>query len=370
MSPARKSRAGSRRRLSPKTRAEKAARPKGRSVSPCGHALLANVYRGGIVESRHFGSVAVVDQNGKPVYWAGNPEMVSFFRSASKPFQALALIEEAGIERYGFTPEEVAIMAGSHSGQPEHIAVIDRILQKVGIGEANLQCGVQTPLYFTLQNKTPEPGQKFDQRHHNCSGKHSGMIALALLLGEDKSDYLNPKSKTQRRIRESVAEACQISASKMVLGTDGCSAPNPAVPLYHMACGFARLVSAEKLKGSFGNAIRTVLEAMTEHPWMVSGEKRLDYTLAQTFSGKVVAKAGAEAVECFGLTDRSWGVAIKIEDGSSRAMAPVVFSVLEQLGYKFDKKGLAEYLSVPVKNYRQTVVGKIEAAVKLEIGRV
>ncbi|MCI0404703.1 MAG: asparaginase, partial [candidate division Zixibacteria bacterium] len=183
-----------------KTASRKTARRKGENLSPCGHSLLAEVYRGGVVESRHFGSVAVVDQNGKLLYSAGNPQIVAFFRSACKPFQVLALIEEGGIERYGFTPEEIAIMAGSHSGQPEHIEVIDRILQKVGISEADLQCGVQTPLYFTLQNKTPEAGQTFDQRHHNCSGKHSGMIALAKFLGEETADYLNPKGKTQRRI--------------------------------------------------------------------------------------------------------------------------------------------------------------------------
>ncbi len=318
------------------------------------------------MESRHFGSVAVADQNGKLLYSAGNPQFTTFFRSASKPFQVLALIEEGGVERYGFTPEEVAIMAGSHSGQPEHIEAIDRIQAKIGISEADLQCGVQTPLYFTLQNKTAEPGQQFDQRYHNCSGKHSGMIALAKLLGEEIANYLNPKGRTQRRIMERVAEACKIPVSKMVLGTDGCSAPNPAVPLFHMAWGFARLASSSKIKGDFGQAMHTVLGAMTSHPLMVSGEKRVDYALAGTFNRKLIAKAGAEAVECFGLTDRGWGVAVKIDDGSHRAMAPVVFSVLEQLGYTFDKKKLAEYVSVPLKNYRQTLVGKIEAAVKLE----
>lgn len=345
---------------------KKGARRRGPKSSACGHSLLAEAYRGGVVESRHFGSAAVVDAKGKLRYAAGNPQLITFFRSASKPFQVLALIEEGGVERYGFSPEEIAIMAGSHSGQPEHIAVIDRIQSKTGISEADLQCGVQTPLYFTSQNKTPEPGQPFDQRHHNCSGKHSGMIALAKILGEDLVDYLNLKGKAQRRILKSVAEACKLPVSKIALGTDGCSAPNFAVPLYHMALGFARLAAAPELQGKFGLAMKTVLEAMRSHPLMVSGERRLDYVLAKTFAGRVVSKAGAEAVECFGLTDRGWGVAIKIEDGSSRAMAPVVFSVLQQLGYKFDKKEMADYLSVPVKNYRQAVVGKIEAAVELK----
>lgn len=349
-----------------KTASKRTARRKGENLSPCGHALLAEVYRGGIVESRHFGSMAVVDQNGKLVYYVGNPETVAFFRSASKPFQVLALIQEGGVEHYGFTPEEIAIMAGSHSGQPEHIEVIDCIMRKIGIREADLQCGVQTPLYFTLQNKTPEPGQKFDQRYHNCSGKHSGMIALAKLLGENISGYLNPKSGTQRRMMKGVAEACEVPVSRMVFGTDGCSAPNPAVPLYHMARGFARLAASSRLERKFGQAMGTVLEAMTAHPLMVSGEKRLDYILAKTFAGNVVAKAGAEAVECFGLKDREWGAAVKIDDGSSRAMTPIVLSVLEQLHYKFDKKKLAEYVSVPVKNYRQTLVGKIEAAAELK----
>ncbi len=329
-------------------------------------AVLAQVFRGGVVESVHYGSVAVVDSNGKLLYYSGNPEFVTFFRSASKPFQVLPLIEEGGVEKYGFASEEIAIMAGSHSGQPEHIAVIDRILQKVGISESDLQCGTHIPHFYTVHNKASEPNRKFDQRYHNCSGKHSGMIALSLMMGEDKADYLNPKSKTQKRILKSVAEACRISVTKIGMSTDGCSAPNFAVPLKNMAWGFAQLVIAQKLKGKFGNAMHTVLSAMVKHPLMVSGEKRLDFILAQNFGGKVVAKAGAEAVECFGLTDNGWGVAVKIADGSSRGMAPIVFSVLRQLGYKYDPENLRDYVCVPVKNYRQTVVGKIEAAIRLE----
>lgn len=338
-------------------------RSKSSSVSP---AILAQVWRGGVVESIHYGSVAVVDSHGKLLYSAGNPEMVTFFRSASKPFQVLALVEAGGMERYGFTLEEIALMGGSHSGQPEHIAVIDRILQKVGISESDLQCGVHPPFYYAAQEKTPESGQKFDQRHHNCSGKHAGMIALALLLGENKTDYLNPKSGTQKRILQSVAEACQIPSSKVKLGIDGCSAINFAVPHKNMALGFACLASTDRIEGKFGEAMQTVASAMKKYPFMVSGEKRLDYVLAQTFGGKVIVKAGAEAVECFGLADRGWGVAVKIDDGSSRAMAPVIFSVLKQLGYKFDARQLAYFITIPIKNYHQIVVGKIVAALKLK----
>jgi L-asparaginase II len=319
-----------------------------------------------VVESVHYGSVAVVDSNGKLLYATGNPDFVTFFRSASKPFQVLTLVEEGGVERYGFTPEEIALMAGSHSGQAEHIAIIDRILQKVGISEMDLQCGVHPPFSYAAREGTSDPPPKFDQRHHNCSGKHSGMIALALLLGENKADYLNPKGKTQKRILQSVAEACRYPASKIKLGIDGCSAVNFAVPLKNMALGFARLASADKIEGGLGTAMQTVAKAMQKHPLMVAGEKRLDYVLAQTFGDRVIAKAGAEAVECFGLADRGWGAAIKIDDGSSRAMAPVIFSVLKQLGYKFDARQLEGYITVPIKNYRQIVVGRIEAVLRLE----
>ncbi len=327
---------------------------------------MAQVWRGGVVESIHYGSVAVVDSNGKLLSSAGNPEFATFFRSASKPFQVLALVEAGGMERYGFTPEEIALMAGSHSGQPEHIAVIDRILQKIEISESDLQCGVHPPFSYAVQESTSEPVPKFDQRHHNCSGKHAGMIALTLLLGENKAGYLNPKSKTRKRILQSVAQACQYPASKIKLGIDGCSAINFAVPLKNMALGFARLAATDKIKGKFGHAMQTVSSAMQEHPLMVSGEKRLDYVLAQTFGGEVIAKAGAEAVECFGLADRGWGAAVKIDDGSSRAMAPVMFSTLKQLGYKFDAKELMDYISIPIRNYRKIVVGGIEATIKLE----
>jgi L-asparaginase II len=209
----------------------------------------------------------------------------------------------------------------------------------------------------------PRQGGKFSALQHNCSGKHAGFLASCVYHGWDVRDYLNPRHPLHRKILQYISDLCEYPARKIEIGIDGCSAPNFALPLKNMALGFAKLASA-KSDGSLG----LVLKSMRQYPEMVSGQGRLDYALSRINSGKIVAKAGAEALECLGIVGENLGMAVRIYDGNNRATGPVVIEALRQLGFiKEDELDELEKFARPqIKNFAGKIVGHIQPAFKLK----
>jgi len=327
--------------------------------------ILAKVYRGDTVESVHYGSVAVVDSKGRLVYTAGDPKFFTYLRSSAKPFQTIPLIESGAAEHFDFSTKELAIVSGSHNGEKIHVDTVKKILKKVGLSEKYLKCGTHTPLYYTAKNITPKPTQKFSVLQHNCSGKHAGMLALSKYKGYNPKNYIDPKHPMQKMILKAVAEICEYPQDKIKIGIDGCSAPNFALPLSNMALGFARLVSSNS---NHRDSLKVVLNSMRKYPEMVSGQGRLDYILANVTNGKVVSKAGAEALQCFGIVGENLGVAVRILDGNIRANGCVVAEVLRQLGIlsKADLKKMEKFAYPKIKNWSGLEVGYIKADFKLK----
>ncbi len=324
--------------------------------------ILARVYRGTTVESVHCGSVVIVDSKGKILYRIGNPNFFTFLRSSAKPFQVLPHIELGTVKEFGFTARELAIMAGSHNGEPQHVKVVQGILKKIGLSGKYLKCGTQPPLNYTVRGILPRQGEQFSVLQHNCSGKHSGFLASCVFQDWDIRDYLNPRHPLHRRILQYVSDLCEYPFKKIRIGIDGCSAPNFALPLKNMALGFAKLTSA-KTDSSLG----VVLKSMRQYPEMVSGQGRLDYALSRINSGKIVAKAGAEALECLGVVEENLGVAVRIYDGNNRATGPVVIEALRQLGFvrKEEVEKLEKFARPQIKNFAGKIVGHIQPAFSL-----
>ena len=204
------------------------------------YQAILEITRGRIVESVHFGAAAVVDSSGRLLAWLGDPKLVTYLRSSSKPFQALPLIERGGDQTFHLTSKEVAIICGSHEGSDEHVEVVKGIQAKAGVQESDLLCGVHPPYHLATQEAMRQRGEIPTPNRHNCSGKHSGMLAHARMRGLPISDYVNPEHPVQTTILETLAEMCSMSADQVETGIDGCSAPNYAVPLFNAALGFAR----------------------------------------------------------------------------------------------------------------------------------
>jgi L-asparaginase II len=316
------------------------------------------VWRGNVVESVHRASVAVAGPDGKLAASLGDPRLVTYLRSAAKPFQALPLVLTGAADALGLTPAELAIVAGSHGGEDRHVKAVEAILAKAGIAQEALRCGVHKPYHAPTAERTPEP----TALHHNCSGKHAGMLLLAQHLGAPLERYIDPGSAGQRRIRRVLAEVCGLRVGQVRLGTDGCSAPNFAVPLSAAAVGFARLAAPERAP-RHGEALRRVRDAMLAHPGMVAGLERFDTDLMQRFGGRVVGKSGAEGFEGLALPGQALGVAIKVEDGGQRAVPPVALRALRQLrvATKADEAALATHLQPALRNWAGLEVGGLEA---------
>jgi L-asparaginase II len=317
---------------------------------------LVQFTRGSIVESVHYGSVAVVDSGGRLVAWAGEPERVTTLRSAAKPFQAMAAIEAGAAARISMTSSEIAIVAGSHSGEPRHVQTVSSMLARAGLAVEDLQTGTHPPFHEPTRAALERAGQAPTPLHHNCSGKHCGMLCACVSRNWDARTYFRPDHPLQRQSLRLLAEMADFPEREIAVGIDGCGVPSFALPLRAFARAFASLAAAPP---SHDEAGRLVREAMLSHPEMVAGERRFDTDLIQTAERRLVAKGGAEG--CHGTTvlERQWGVAVKIEDGGPRAVAIVVVEALRQIGALTAEHigTLGRHARPPVRNYRDEFVG-------------
>ena len=337
---------------------------------------VLEITRGNIVESVHFGAIAVVDAAGTLVASWGDPATKTYLRSSAKPFQAMPLIELGGAETFGLTDREIAVTCASHSGTDEHAGVIRSIQQKVGVREDNLQCGVHEPFHRPTALAMLQRGEEPTSIRHNCSGKHTGMLAQATLRGLPIEDYLNPGHPVQQLDLQTFAEMCSVDINDIDLGIDGCSAPVWAIPLQNAALGYARLVNPAGLPPARAAACRRIVRAMTSNPDMVAGPERFDTVLMECCSGKVVAKGGAEGYQGMGILPDvlhpghpGLGIALKISDGDAggRAVSAVALEVLRQLGLLSAEQiaALPKFGSKDVLNWRKLVAGEIRPVFEL-----
>ena len=335
-------------------------------VPVASYVPLAEVTRGGAVESVHFGAVAVVDRYGRLLHAAGDPHRVTFTRSALKPLQALPFAAGGGVERFGYSVAQAALLCASHSGEPRHVDAVADMLARAGCSAADLQCGTQAPGFYEAAGEVPPP-PPYSTLAHNCSGKHSGMLAYCVQCGLSKGDYLAYEHPLQQAIRRAVACFTGVPEGELVAGIDGCSAPNYAVPLSALARAFARLASADA-DPDYGHAPRMLADAMVAHPEMVSGEHRSDLALMRAGRGDWVTKIGAEGVQAVGIRSQGIGIAIKIADGHKRGLYPAIVAVLAQLRLvdAVAREALAPWALRITRNFRGTATGEIRPAVVLD----
>lgn len=340
-------------------------------------ASLVEVWRGPIVESRHRGHLIAVDGEGKTIAALGAPETVTYIRSSGKPFQAIPLITSGAADRFGFTEKEIAIACGSHSGEPEHVETVQSMLGKIGLDEDSLKCGVHEPFSIEVTRELVEKRQQPSVLQNNCSGKHAGMLALALHVGAPTETYDQPDNPVQQLIAETVSDFTDVRPQKIATGIDGCGVPVFGISVRAMALMYARLIHPSK---HFAPAVREacarIVGAMISFPEMVGGSiDRLDTELIRAGNGRLVSKIGADGVYTVGVLPCSdWpsglGLALKIEDGDDRrARPPAVIEALRQFGVLQNSElaALASYSPTPISNRRGERVGEARAAFTLSI---
>jgi L-asparaginase II len=335
---------------------------------------LAAVTRGELVESTHPGIVVVADVTGRLLAAHGDAEHVAYFRSAAKPFQAVPLVESGAADAFDFGPEDLALACASHDATPAHQRGVARMLAKIGLDEDALRCGVAPPpdpqeaARITLGLKAQS------QLQCECSGEHAGMLAACLHLGYPLQSYTEPDHPLQRRIREIVAQVLRLPEDDLVTGTDGCRIPTFAAPVQSFAVAYATLADPQQAPAGAGRELAQPLdrlrEAMTAHPTLVGGEETLDSDIMALSEGRIVAKLGAEGLLCLAVPERSLGIAIAADDGSSRALGPAAVAVIEQLALAQPAvlNTLRERHVETVKTFGGETVGEMCPAFQLEIG--
>lgn len=329
---------------------------------------LVEVTRGDIVESIHRGDVAIVNYKGDLLYYAGNPQKITYIRSAAKPIQALNVILSSAYRQYELSLKEVAVMCASHYGEDFHRKTVEEILTKIGLNKEFILGGSVASLSKEIAFLQAWNNQQPDQLFNDCSGKHAGFLAVCRKKGYTVKDYLEAEHPVQKEVLDIISKVCQYPKENIKLGVDGCSVPVHALPLFNMALGYARLAKPDNFQSDYEEASNTIFKAMNQHPEMIAGTNGFCSELIRNTNGKLIGKIGAEGVYCIGLKKTGIGIALKIEDGSMNRIPPVVIKILNDLKVltKDELRSLKKYSPMDNLNDKNIKVGEISASFKLE----
>ncbi len=314
------------------------------------------VTRGEAVESLHRVHAAVVGPGDEVIGRAGDSDGFTFWRSCAKLFQIIPFIQSGGFDALGWGDEQLAIACGSHGGEPEHVALVERMLHDIGLEAGDLACGPHEPSSQRGAKILRDSGERPNRLHNNCSGKHASMLAYAHHSGWPHNGYEKKDHPVQRAILQEVSLWTDIPSTKVVQAVDGCGTVVFGMSLERMARAYARF-GASASRGE--ESPRRVLAAMTAQPFLVGGTDRADSILISATGGSVISKIGAEGLHCAMIPERGIGLAIKVEDGSQRAQVPALVRLLQELD------ALAEYppaglcAKKPIRNTRGECVGEV-----------
>jgi L-asparaginase II len=322
--------------------------------------VLVEVLRGGVVESRHTGAVAAVDADGRTVLALGDVEQRVFPRSAVKAIQALPLVESGAADRYGFGPEELALACSSHSGEPGHVAVVERMLSRLGLDDRALKCGAHWPIHQPSAQALARSGGTATAVHNNCSGKHAGFLCVACGIDADPGRYVQPVHPVQRLVRDTLEVLSGAPLPQNVCAIDGCSVPTWAVPLDALALALARFATGAHMLPERARAAARLRDACVSYPWYVAGTGRFCTEVMQKFGSRIFLKTGAEGVYCAALPELGIGIAVKSDDGAGRAAEVMMAATLDRLlNNDADSATLEPFVRPPMHNWNGVVVGSL-----------
>lgn len=315
--------------------------------------ILIKTKRVSLVEKEHHGLILVMDIKGNIIFQKGETQNQSFFtRSCIKPFQALPIIKSGTFEKFNFSLKELAVCCGSHAGSFEHIKQIKNILNKIGLNESYLKCGVHDPIDKETREFLIKNNQTASEIHNNCSGKHAGMLAVCVNNGWNVQDYLDFNHPLQIKIFSILKEYCNIKEAEKSL--DGCSAPIWGFPLENLLTGYLKLF----LENDILN------QAFINNPLLIGGKKRIDSLIIEASCGKLTAKVGAEGFCVVLNLDKKQALLVKIMDADYKARSIVLIHILKKLKWLSNKEIesslLLKYSDLIIKTHNGISVGNIE----------
>jgi L-asparaginase II len=292
----------------------------------------------------------------------GDIDALVFPRSAVKALQALPLIETGAADAFGFGPRELALAQASHGGEPAHVAGVSAMLQAIGLGEGDLECGAHMPSHAASARALVRDGREAGQLHNNCSGKHANFLAVARHLDLEHQGYIAARHPVQELVRAALESLTGAAHDAEHCGTDGCSIPTYAVPLTSLAHGFARFATGSGLPAARAAAARRIYDAAVAEPYLVAGTGRFCTEVMQLLGGAALLKTGAEGVFCAAIPSLGFGVSLKCDDGTTRASEAMMAAVLSLL-FAEHAEALRRWTHAPVVTRRNAPAGEVRAVV-------
>jgi len=324
-------------------------------------AVVIEVTRGPVVESRHEGIAAVVRADGTVVEAWGDIDAAVLPRSANKPIQAMAFVESGAVERFGLGNEHISLACASHSGEKRHVETVRSWLKTVGLDEGDLECGTHPPQLQSTIEELVREGKAATPAFNNCSGKHSGFLTTAVQYGEPTRGYIRYDHPVQRRLRDVMSDLCGADAHAFPHGIDGCGIPTLATPLRSLARAMASMAAPSHLSSRHADAAARIRAAMNAEPFMMAGTGRFCTRINAALPGVAQVKTGAEGVFCGMLPTLGLGVAIKMWDGAARAAEIAMATLLGHFGV-LPAEQRDELLHPPVRNVVGLLVGEMRPA--------
>jgi len=326
--------------------------------------VLVNLWRGNAIESRHRGAVAVVQSDGQLILSMGEVMHHIFPRSAIKFLQTVPLIESGAIEHYALTDEHIALACASHNGEEVHCELISNWLETIGLDANNLECGATLPMHLPTQYELLARGEGPTRVHHNCSGKHLGLLTTCLHLGDNTNDYRLYRHNAQRRWFEVIESMGSSRVMQLPWGYDGCGIPCLAMPLQRLALAMARFSDGAGQDATRTAAISRIQAAVSAHPYLVAGKERLCTEIMARLAPRILVKVGAEGCYTACIPEQGLGIAIKMDDGQDRGARVVLGAVLRVLGVLGNDiaEELEEYISPALTNSRGDAIGRAESS--------
>jgi len=324
--------------------------------------VLINRWRGNSIENRHRGAVAIVESSGRLMGALGDIQRAVFPRSAIKYLQAIPFVESGAVEAYGLDDRHIALACASHNGEPIHVGLAQDWLSRLSLTHDDLECGAELPLHEATQFDLLADGRGPQRIHHNCSGKHLGMLSTCCHLGEQTRNYRLYNHDAQKRWFEVIESSTNTRVMQLPWGYDGCAIPTLALPLQRIALGMARFGDKDFFNGARREAVQRIRKAVTENPYLVAGKERLCTDLMDRLAPGVLIKVGADGVYAAVLPKLKIGVALKIDDGHQVAAGVALGAVLQSLGVinRDDMQALGEYLTPSIANSRGETIGRTE----------
>ena len=330
--------------------------------------VLVEVTRGEMIESRHRGALAVVHSDGQTAVAVGDVKGLIYPRSAIKPLQAIYLMESGAADALDLTDTHLALACASHNGEPGHVAVIRDWLAQLDLDEQALECGAHAPRRAQDHAALVREGLAPGPAHNNCSGKHCGFLSVARHLGETTEGYIGKAHLVQQAILDLVGEMAGVSLRQAPGGIDGCGIPVAGVALEPLALAFARFATGVGMDPQRRAAAERIFQAMVQEPFMVAGSGRWCTRAIEAAQGACIVKTGAEGVYCGAVPKAGVGIALKIDDGASRAAEcamGAVLSCIPGLQGRFPAQD-AGLVGSPVLNVAGRPVGELRPSAALE----